>query len=64
MASVMGLDCLAEESLIPEDPKDRVGPGIADLFDRDGGIPVYETTKGPYACGFPLATLCGSSQKF
>ena len=35
MASVMGLDCLAEESLIPEDPKDRVGPGIADLFDRD-----------------------------
>ena len=52
MASVMGMTCLAEESLIPEDPKDRVGPGIADLFERDGEPPVYETTRDHMHVGF------------
>lgn len=52
VASVLGLVCFGEESLIPEDPKDRVGPGIADLFERDGGIPVYETTRDHVHVGF------------
>ena len=37
--SVFGLTSLAlakENSLIPEDPKDRVGPGMAELFEPVG----------------------------
>ena len=31
----------AKNALIPEDPEDRVGPGIADLFERDDPPPDY-----------------------
>ena len=44
--------CFGEESLIPKDPKDRVGPGMSELFDRDGEPPVYETTRDHLHVGF------------
>ena len=47
-----GAICSAEESLIPEDPLDRVGPGMADLFLRDGEAPVYEATPNHLHVGF------------
>ena len=42
----------AKDSLIPEDPADRVGPGIADLFERDGPPPIYQATRNHMHVGF------------
>ena len=44
--------CFGEDSLIPEDPQDRVGPGMSALFERDGAPPVYETTRDHLHVGF------------
>lgn len=42
----------SKDSLVPEDPVDRVGPGIADLFERDGPPPVYQATRNHMHVGF------------
>ena len=42
----------AKDSLVPEDPADRVGPGIADLFERDGPPPNYQATRNHIHVGF------------
>ena len=44
--------CLAKNSLIPEDPQDREGPGIVGFFDRDGPAPSYEATRNHVHVGF------------
>jgi len=44
--------CFAEESLIPKDPAERVGPGIPDLFEVDGKHPDYEVTRNHLHVGF------------
>ncbi len=44
--------CQGSDSLIPEDPKDRVGPGIANLFERHEPPPVYEATRNHLHVGF------------
>jgi hypothetical protein len=44
--------CFGEESLIPEDPADRVGPGIPDLFEVNGKLPDYEVTRNHLHVGF------------
>ena len=53
--SVCGLTTLAlakENPLIPEDPKDRVGPGMAELFEPVGPLPEYEPTRNHMHVGF------------
>ena len=42
----------AKDSLIPENPEDRVGPGIADLFERDSPPPFYQSTRNHMHVGF------------
>jgi hypothetical protein len=42
----------AKNSLIPEDPEDRVGPGIADLFERDDPPPDYQPNRNHMHVGF------------
>ena len=51
---VCNLALVAQEkdSLVPEDPADRVGPGIADLFERDGPPPNYQATRNHMHVGF------------
>lgn len=44
--------CLAKNSLIPEDPQDREGPGIVGFFDREGPAPSYEATRNHVHVGF------------
>ena len=44
--------CLAKNSLIPEDPQDREGPGIVGFFDREGPAPAYEATRNHVHVGF------------
>ena len=55
----LALVAQAKDSLVPEDPADRVGPGIADLFERDGPPPLSGDPKS-YACRFSLAALSNS----
>ena len=43
--------CLADDSLIPQDPADRVGPG-SDLFENQGKYPDYEVTRNHLHVGF------------
>lgn len=42
----------AEDSLIPANPQDRVGPGIAALFENKGTPPDYEATRNHLHVGF------------
>ena len=42
----------AKDSLVPEDSADRVGPGIADLFEREGPPPNYQATRNHVHVGF------------
>ena len=44
--------CLGKNSLIPEDPQDREGPGIVGFFDREGLAPAYEATRNHVHVGF------------
>ena len=44
--------CLAKNSLIPEDPQDRKGPGIVGFFDSKGSSPSYEVTRNHVHVGF------------
>ena len=44
--------CLAKNSLIPEDPQDREGPGIVNFFNREGPVPSYEATRNHVHVGF------------
>ena len=44
--------CLAKNSLIPEDPQDREGPGIVGFFNREGPAPSYEATRNHLHIGF------------
>ena len=44
--------CLAENSLVPEDPQDREGPGIVGFFDREDSAPSYEATPNHVHVGF------------
>ena len=52
IACNLGLVAQAKDSLIPENPVDRVGPGIADLFERDGPPPIYHATRNHMHIGF------------
>jgi hypothetical protein len=42
----------SKDSLIPENLEDRVGPGIVDLFERNGQPPTYQSTKNHMHVGF------------
>ena len=42
----------AQNPLVPEDPKDRVGPGMAELFERVGPHPEYKPTRNHMHVGF------------
>jgi hypothetical protein len=44
--------CLAKNSLIPEDPQDRQGPGIVGFFNREGPVPSYKATRNHMHVGF------------
>ena len=48
----LALVAQAKDSLVPEDPADRVGPGIVDFFKRDRTPPVYQVTRNHMHIGF------------
>ena len=52
----LALIAQAKDPLVPEDPADRVGPGITDLFERDGPPPNYQATRNHMHVGCLLYT--------
>ena len=52
LATANPLLCFAEESLVPEDPADRMGPGMLDLFEDEEQSPDYEVTRNHLHVGF------------
>ena len=42
----------AKDSLVPDDPADRIGPGIDDFFERNGTPPNYQATRNHMHIGF------------
>jgi hypothetical protein len=44
--------CHAKEAPIPEDPQDRLGPGLTSFFEREGSPPDYNVTRNHLHVGF------------
>lgn len=52
LTCLFGHICQGKNSLIPENPEDRAGPGIEHLFDRGNTPPDYEVTRNHLHVGF------------
>ena len=48
----LALVAQAKDSLVPDDPADRIGPGIDNFFERNGPPPNYQSTRNHMHIGF------------